>query len=174
MCTHYLIFKLETTLTPHDKGRSMHRTPPYTLLQAPSIISPVPRLKRAHLDTPSRYASSPCQPVPRLKRAHLKQHAAKSLPYTNRAAPQARTPRPTHRLTAFFYSGRRCAKRPRLGSRRCATAHRGSQTGARQSRCPGIKKSPATTYSPTTKAVPSALESLTSVFGMGTGVASPR
>ena len=38
----------------------------------------------------------------------------------------------------------------------------------------GVKKSLATTYSPTIKAVPSALESLTSVFGMGTGVASPR
>ena len=35
------------------------------------------------------------------------------------------------------------------------------------------KKSLAATYFPTTKAVSSALESLTSVFGMGTGIASP-
>ena len=32
------------------------------------------------------------------------------------------------------------------------------------------KKNPATTYSPTSKAVPSALRCLTAVFGMGTGV----
>jgi len=36
------------------------------------------------------------------------------------------------------------------------------------------KKSLATTYSSTEKAVPSALEGLTSVFGMGTGVAPPQ
>ena len=35
------------------------------------------------------------------------------------------------------------------------------------------KKSLAATYVPTARAVSSALESLTSVFGMGTGIASP-
>ena len=36
-----------------------------------------------------------------------------------------------------------------------------------------IKKGPAATYSPATNAVPSALEGLTTVFGMGTGMAPP-
>ena len=37
----------------------------------------------------------------------------------------------------------------------------------------GTKKSPAATYFPARRAVSSAQESLTSVFGMGTGIASP-
>ena len=51
--------------------------------------------------------------------------------------------------------------------------HSGCKPDARTSwaNCP--KKKPAATYFPATKAVSSAQESLTSVFGMGTGIASP-
>ena len=38
---------------------------------------------------------------------------------------------------------------------------------------PQAKKSPAAAYFPAARAVSSALESLTSVFGMGTGISSP-